>query len=120
MQAQQHVDKALRIERSMAKLAPGDHEMRIEAAMLAGTHWLNAALHRAGVLADERDVVHTYMLTINEFRRLQVARPELMQALARIEDARTLHVRGDAPGAQPVADCTGELLARLREGAMRG
>lgn len=120
MQAQQHADKAMRIERSMARLAPGDHEMRIEAAMLAGTHWLNAALHRAGVLADERDVVHTYMLTVNEFRRLHVARPGLMEALAQIEDVRTLHVRGDAPGGEAVAQRTGELLAQLREGALRG
>lgn len=120
MQAQQHVDKALRVERSMSKLAPGDHEMRIEAAMLAGTHWLNAALHRAGVLADECDVIHTYMLTVNEFRRLHVARPELMESLAQIEDARTLYVRGDAAGAGPVADRTGDLLAQLREGALQG
>ena len=33
--------------------------MKIEAAMLAGTHWLNLALHRMGVTALQTDVLHT-------------------------------------------------------------
>jgi hypothetical protein len=36
---QKHAEKALRIERSLAKCISSDYEIRIEAAMLAATHW---------------------------------------------------------------------------------
>ena len=109
-----HRDKALKIERSLAKCAPGDVEIRIEAAMLAATHWLNAALHRLGANRPEQDVMHTYMLTVNEFRRLSAANAELMAALAGIEDLRPLFVRGDVPGGVQAADRACALLARIR------
>ena len=53
MTPQEHRAKAERIERSLAKCGPTDYEMKIEAAMLAGTHWLNLALHRMGVSGPE-------------------------------------------------------------------
>src|SRR5205814_1950669 len=67
MQPEQHLEIAARIERSLKKCGPEDHEMRIEAAMLAGTHRLNAVLHRTGVTAEGSDVFHSYLLTVNEF-----------------------------------------------------
>ena len=109
-----HREKALRIERSLAKCEPGDVEIRIEAAMLAATHWLNAALHRLAANPEQYDVMHTYMLTINEFRRLSAANGELMAALAELEDLRPLHVRGDVAGGVKAADRACELLARIR------
>ena len=56
--------------------------------MLAGTHWLNAALHGMAVTKPENDVFHTYLLTVSEFRRLSVADESLINALAEIEDLR--------------------------------
>lgn len=114
MTPEQHRQKALRIERSLAKLTPDMAEIRIEAAMLAGTHWLNAALHNLGVNGAECDVMHTYMLTINEFRRLSAADPQLVALLAEIEDLRPLHVRGDVPGGMQAADHACALLGRIR------
>ena len=57
MSPEQHRQKALKIERSLAKLMPELVEIRIEAAMLAGTHWLNAALHHLGANSAESDVM---------------------------------------------------------------
>jgi hypothetical protein len=114
-----HREKALRVERSLAKCHPGDYELRIEAAMLAGTHWLNAALHRLGATRPEQDVLHTYMLTVNEFRRLSAAHAELMTMMARVEDLRPLHVRGDVAGGEAVADEACALLGRIREAAVQ-
>ena len=66
--------------------------------MLAATHWLNAALHWQGASPDTEDVLHTYMLTVNDFRRLSVHAGEAMRCMAEIEDMRPFHVRGDADG----------------------
>src|SRR5690606_37017583 len=63
-----HMEKALRIERSLKKLPAGLYEIRLDAAMLAATHWLNAALHWSGATDESEDVLHTYMLSINTFR----------------------------------------------------
>jgi hypothetical protein len=111
---EEHRAKAERIERSLAKCAPDDFEIKIEGAMLAGTHWLNAALHRSAITEPENDVMHTYHLTVNEFRRLSVADEGLINALAEIEDMRPAFVRGNFPGGQQVAKRALELLAKLR------
>lgn len=114
MNAADHRERAARIERSIAKLAPEDYEMRIEAAMLAGTHWLNAALHDSGVTAPAADVLHTYMLVVNELRRLRVADATRLDALTAIEDLRPAFVRGNAAGGEAAATHAMELLALLR------
>lgn len=114
MHSIKHREKAQRIERSLAKCEPDDVDLRIEAAMLAGTHWLNAALHWLGASSDSNDVMHTYMLTVNEFRRLAAANAEIVTALAEIEDLRPLYVRGDVPGGRQAADHACSLLGRIR------
>jgi hypothetical protein len=113
----EHLAVAQRIERSLAKCGPADYEMTIEGAMLAGTHWLNAALHRMGVTGVENDVFHTYLLTINEFRRLRVADEALVAALAEIEDLRPPFVRGNRAGGESAAELALALLAVIRAGA---
>jgi hypothetical protein len=120
MEVDQHLAVAQRIERSLQKCGPADYEMKIEAAMLAGTHWLNAALHRVGVTRPEGDVFHTYLLTINEFRRLCVAGDAMMQALAQIEDLRPAFVRGNRAGGENAAQQALELLSVIRTKAAAG
>ncbi len=118
MTPHEHRSKAERIERSLAKCGPADYEMTIEAAMLAGTHWLNLALHRRAVTADQADVLHTYMLTVNELRRYRVADAELVDALAEIEDIRPPYVRGNHPGGEKAAQRALALLGLLRRKAL--
>lgn len=115
MNTVKHREKALRIERSLQKLPKNLHELRIEAAMLAGTHWLNSILHQCGATNDAQDVLHTYMLTINEYRRLSVYAPNAMKAMSEIEDLRPLYVRGDVRDGQDAADQAERLCAILRE-----
>jgi hypothetical protein len=118
MNGQAHRAIAERIERSLAKCGPADYEMRIEAAMLAGTHWLNVALHDMGVTRPENDVFHTYLLTINEHRRLSLADEALVTALGKIEDLRPAFVRGDLPGGERAAECALRLLGLIRARAV--
>lgn len=105
---------AARIERSMGKCDADDHELLIEGAMLAAAHRLNAHLHRLGITGTDEDLVHTYLLTINEYRRLSVADGESMAALGAIEDLRPAFVRGNHPGGAEAAQRAQELLATIR------
>lgn len=115
MKPQQHASYAGRIERSMRKLPHEEHELLIEGAMLAGAHRLNAHLHRLGMTEEDGDLMHTYLLTINEFRRLAVADGEALRALAAIEDLRPAYVRGNHPGGAAAARRALQLLAVLRD-----
>jgi len=114
MKVEKHKEKALRIERSLAKCVASDYEIRIEAAMLAATHWTNLAYHAMRVTPDNVDILHSYMLTINEFRRLSAANERLIALLAEIEDLRPIYVRGDLPGGAAIADRAVALLAEIR------
>jgi hypothetical protein len=105
---------AARIERSMDKCVADDHELLIEGAMLAAAHRLNAHLHRSGLTPPGQDLIHTYLLTINEFRRLSVADGESLAALAAIEDLRPAFVRGDHPGGAQAAQQALQWLDILR------
>jgi hypothetical protein len=115
MNVVKHREKAIRVERSLTKLLATDAEMRIEAAMLAGTHWVNLAYHAQRVTRDDQDILHSYMLTVNEFRRLSAANEPLIQMLAEIEDLRPIYVRGDVPGALEAAERAEKLLRGIRE-----
>jgi len=106
---------ALNIEKSLKKCHQSDIEIRIEAAMLAATHWINADLHDRGVTSVDQDIIHTYLLTINEYRRLSVASKNLLSILAEIEDLRPLHVRGDAPHGEHAAARADLMLSRIRK-----
>jgi len=114
MNIEKHREKALRIERSLTKCRAADYEIRIEAAMLAATHWVNLAYHRMGATPEQQDVMHSYMLVVNEYRRLAAADERLIGMLAEIEDLRPVHVRGDAPGGTDAADRAVGLLAQIR------
>ncbi len=117
MRAENHRRKAENIEKSLDVLGADDWEMKIEAAMLAGTHWANYALHRHGVTVDGEDIVHTSMLIVNMLRKYSLAEGELLAALGEIEELRPLYVRGDVPGADRAATRALELLRAIGERA---
>ena len=101
MSPENHRLKAERIEHSLTKLTPADWEIQIEAAMLAGTHWVNFVLHQTGISADNEDMVHASMTTVSMLRKYTLAEPAMIEHLEKIEELRPLFVRGDiANGAQ--------------------
>ena len=112
MTPEQHRMKAERITRAMQKLKTTDYEMLIEAAMLAGTHWLNVALHRYGLTRPEDDVMHAEYLTGAARLKLSLVAPGVAEALDEIEQSRPRFVRGDAPGGEAAAI---RCLQRLRD-----
>ncbi|MEG0922935.1 MAG: hypothetical protein RSD57_17725 [Comamonas sp.] len=101
MSPENHRLKAERIEHSLTKLTPSDWEIQIEAAMLAGTHWVNFVLHQTGVNSVHEDMVHASMTTVSTLRKYKLAEPAMIEHLEEIEELRPLFVRGDLPnGAQ--------------------
>lgn len=115
MTPEQHEAVANRIEASMRHCGPDDYEMLIEGAMLAGTHRINALMHRLQATRAEADVMHSYLLTVNEFDRLTVAHPAAMGALRTIEKMRPAYVRGDWQGGAEAGREALALLQRIRQ-----
>ncbi|HSW20303.1 MAG TPA: hypothetical protein VLJ86_23980 [Ramlibacter sp.] len=110
----QHASTADRIMESLGRLAPSHHEMAIEAAMLAGTHMLNAVLHLKGITPADADVLHAEYMTLALRTRVQLSLPGLVEALDEIEQMRPLFVRGSVDGGQAAADRALELFAFIR------
>lgn len=119
MKAESHQRKAENIEKSLEYLSKDDWEMKIEAAMLAGTHWANYVLHRRGLTSDSEDIVHTSMLVVNTLRKYSLVEGELLGALNEIEELRPLYVRGDLPDGSRAAVRALELLQSIRALARR-
>ena len=118
MSPDKHRAKAERIERSLAALTDADWEIRIEAAMLAGTHWANYVLHKVGVSAASEDMVHASMAIVSFLRKYKLAEPALIGQLEEIEELRPLFVRGDVDGGPQAAARALELLRLMRLRAM--
>ncbi len=119
MTPENHRDKAERIERSLARLTDSDWEIRIEAAMLAGTHWVNFVLHEIGVSEMSEDMVHASMCMVSVLRKYKLAEPGLIAQLEEIEELRPLFVRGDMDGGAKAADRALELLGSIGERARK-
>ena len=93
MTPEHHRHRAERIGRSLARLTDADWEIRIEAAMLAGTHWVNYALHQRGISTAQEDMVHASMCLVSILRKYRLAEPQLIEQLEEIEELRPLFVR---------------------------
>jgi hypothetical protein len=119
VKVQAHLEKAARIERSLARVTNADYETVIEGAMLAGTHWFNILLHSAGLRAEDRDAMHAEFLTFGERRRAAVVAPDALAALDIIESLRTTHVRGNMPAGEEAAKTARACLTQLRQAAAR-
>lgn len=121
MRAQAHRRKAERISRSFAKLDPDDHEIMIDGAMLAISHWLNHALHRAGLTAIHDDVAHAYFVTAFDRQHFGlVIGPDYLDALDEIDTFRPLYVRGNVRGGAAAARRARTLLKRIERKALAG
>ncbi|MGD9944649.1 MAG: hypothetical protein AB7L76_23690 [Burkholderiaceae bacterium] len=113
MSPEQHLAKAERILKAMDKLTEADFEMVIEASMLAGTHLLNAALHRMKLTEAGDDVMHAeYLSSAIRTKTTLIAGP-LVEALQAIEEMRPFYVRGDVPNGEGAARRCLDLLEYL-------
>lgn len=119
MKADAHRAKAERIARTLAKCRPADHEIVIDGAMLAISHWINFAFHSLGLTAPEDDIMHCYFVTGFDRQYFGLAAsPELLDALEEIDNARPLYVRGNVTGGDKAAERALVLQAMVRDKAL--
>lgn len=117
MKTHQHAERAERVMRSLQKLDPADYEMRIEAAMIAGTQLFNVCLHKLGVTSESDDVMHSEYLTGHQRIRIKLLSPGLAELLDEIEQLRPTHVRGDFGHGEQAAERCLTALRQLHERA---
>ena len=94
MRIADHVTKARRIEGTMTRKVDrdSDYEIFVEACMLAGTHWLNALLHKLSVTKEAADLLHSDKPQLQVPVRADL-RP-VFAAMKLIEDLRPDYLRG--------------------------
>jgi hypothetical protein len=118
MSPELHRKKAERIARSLGKCSPSDFEAVIEGVMLAASHWFNFALHRYGLRAPDKDVMHAEFLTKTDRLKFTLVAREIVEGLEEIEASRALYVRGSAAGGEEMARRALSLLDQIRATAL--
>lgn len=114
MKPELHAARAGRILRSLAKLDRAAYEMRIEAAMLAGTQLLNVGLHELGLTAASEDTMHAEYLGGPARIKADLLAPGLVDLLRQIEMLRPGYVRGDFPNGEEAGARALDLLQQLQ------
>ena len=109
-----HTARAARILRSAAKLSRADYEMRIEAAMLAGTQLLNVELHQLALTAPSEDTMHAEYLHGPARIKADLLAPGLVDLLLQIEMLRPGYVRGDFPKGEEAGARAMDLLQQMQ------
>jgi hypothetical protein len=89
-----HVNKVRRVEKTMTKkLDPnGDYETSVEAYMLAGTHLLNAILHKLSITKEGSDLLHSDKPALDV--PIPAELQQVFSAMKFIEDLRPNYLRG--------------------------
>ena len=118
MTPDQHREKAERIRSSTEKIDHGVYEIVIEGAYLSSMHWLNFALHRMEVTAEEHDVTHAEHLSGMDRAKIGALMPGILAAVDEIEVFRTRYVRGNVAGGLAAAKRSLELYDLAREAAL--
>ena len=118
MKIEDHISKCDRIERSSAKFnRDADYEMFVEACMLAGTHLLNAVLHRTGITRENDDLLHSDKPPLDKAVPQEIS--EMMRRLKQIEDLRSGYLRGKAPWQPKHGDLCADNMDSLRASTRR-
>ena len=113
MKPELHAARAARVQRSLAKLGRADYEMRLEAAMLAGTQLINVGLHGLGLTAPSEDTLHAEYLGGPARIKADLLAPGLVDLLLQIEMLRPGHVRGDLANGEEAGERALDLLRQI-------
>ena len=96
MKTEHHMEKIRRFKATISKLDyKEDYETMIEDFLLVAAHFINAAMHNSGILAEDKDIKHNqlsgFLKRETVFGRDSEAVSELIQQL---EQLRPSHVYG--------------------------
>lgn len=95
----------------------GDYELVVEAYMLAGTHLLNAILHRLSVTSEDFDLLHSNKPALKT--PIEARLRPLFDAMRVIEDLRPGYLRGMKPWSVEDGKRCAEHYATVKQFAAR-
>jgi len=97
MKIENHLRKIEKLEKSSLKLddIEEDYEALIELYMLMAAHYINASLHKLGVLNISKDIKHNKIFTfLKEGEKLGENSEEVRDIMKKLDDLRPGHVYG--------------------------
>lgn len=97
MKIENHLRKIHRLVRSAAKLddPSNDYEALVELYMLISAHYINATLHKLGVLNISKDIKHNKIFSfLKSDDKLGQNTHELRDLMKKLDDLRPGHVYG--------------------------
>ena len=97
MKIENHLRKIERLERSILKLddIEEDYEALVELYMLIAAHYINAPIHKLGVLNTSKDIKHNKLFHfLKEDKKLGIHTEEIRDLMKRLDDLRPGHVYG--------------------------
>lgn len=96
MKKESHLEKTEHFLRTIEKLdSQEDYETLIEDFLLAAAHFINAALHKAGILREDNDIKHNRLYGfLKEGNKLGEKTGEMAELILILEQLRPSHVYG--------------------------
>lgn len=97
MKIENHIKRIERLEKSSLKLddVEEDYEALVELYMLISAHYINASLHKLGVLNISKDIKHNRMFSfLKDGEKLGKDTDELRDLMKKLDDLRPSHVYG--------------------------
>ena len=97
MKIENHLRKIDRLEKSTLKLddIEEDYEALVELYMLVSAHYINASLHKLGVLNISKDIKHNKLFSfLKGDTRLGEKTEEINDLMKKLDDLRPSHVYG--------------------------
>jgi len=97
MKIENHLKKIQRIEKSTLKLddIEEDYEALVELYMLVSAHYINASMHKLGVLNLSKDIKHNKIFSfLKEDEKLGKDTEQIRDIMKKLDDLRPGHVYG--------------------------
>lgn len=96
MKINSHLKKIEHLEGSASKLDfEEDHEALVEIYMLISAHYINAVLHKLGIVKQDRDVKHNQIFSfLKEGDRFGKDTEVVRDSMKKLDDIRPSHVYG--------------------------
>lgn len=105
MKIENHLRKIERLENSSLKLddIEEDYEALIELYMLIDAHYINASMHKLGVLNISKDIKHNKLFSfLKEGNKLGKQTEEIRDLMKKLDDLRPGHVYGSGENGSTV------------------
>jgi hypothetical protein len=111
MNFRSHLTKIEHLEKTASKLdAEDDYEVLVEIYMLASAHCINAALHKLGVVKENKDIKHNQIFSFLKEEKLGKDTEAARDSMKKLDDLRPSHVYGKGKNGKTATKAKGYFL----------